>query len=205
MKNHFTIPGPAGLLECALDQPTDIKIGAVAIVCHPHPLHGGTMGNKVVTTLSSTLQDLGMPVIRFNFRGIGQSEGEYANTIGELQDLYAVMEWVQQAYPQQKLWLAGFSFGSYISAMAASQRDVAQLISVAPPVKNFDFKSLGPISCPWVVVQGEEDEVVPSEMVFEWVSSRKEHPVLIRLAGIGHFFHGHLMTLRDELLKVLSE
>lgn len=163
------------------------------------------MGNKVVTTLSQTLQDLGMPVIRFNFRGIGQSEGDYANAVGELEDLYAVMDWVQQVYPKQKLWLAGFSFGSYISAKAASQREVSQLISVAPPVKNFDFKSIGSIPCPWVVVQGEEDEVVPSEMVFDWLSTRKEHPRLIRLPGIGHFFHGHLMTLRDELLKVLRE
>ncbi len=205
MKKPFTILGPAGLLECILDQPTEINTLNVAIVCHPHPLHGGTMGNKVVTTLSRTLQELGMPVIRFNFRGIGQSEGGYANTVGELEDLYAVMDWVQKEYPQHNIWLAGFSFGSFISAKAASQRKVAQLISVAPPVQNFDFKNIPFISCPWVVVQGEEDEVVPSGLVFEWLASRAEKPRLIRFPGIGHFFHGHLTSLREELLKILKE
>lgn len=162
------------------------------------------MTNKVVTTLSSTLQLLGMPVIRFNFRGIGSSEGVYGHTDGELEDLFAVMDWVQAEYPHQEIWLAGFSFGSYISAKAASQRQISQLISVAPPVQNFDFKSIPYIHCPWVVIQGEEDEVVPSTLVFDWIASREEHPRLIRLPGVGHFFHGQLTALRDQLLKVLQ-
>lgn len=200
----LSIQGPAGKLQSILETPKEQTHNAVAIVCHPHPLHEGTMDNKVVTTLSRTLQSFGMPVVRFNFRGVGESEGQYGETVGELEDLFAVMDWVKEEFPNKPIWLAGFSFGSFIAAKAASQRNVEQLISVAPSVENFDFQSITQISCPWVVVQGEEDEVVDAQKVFEWLETREEKPTLIRLPGVGHFFHGKLVTLKDVLTEHFS-
>lgn len=201
---NLTIQGPAGQLESVIEYPKEHTKRAVAIVCHPHPLHEGTMNNKVVTTVSRFLQSLGMPVVRFNFRGVGKSEGEYGNTDGELEDLFAVMDWVNKEFPNLPIWLAGFSFGSFISARAATQRSVAQLISIAPPVVNFDFYSVSRVPCPWVVIQGEEDEVVDPKKVFAWLETRDEQPTVIRLPGVGHFFHGKLVTLKDELAGYFS-
>jgi len=202
---NITIQGPAGQLQAILELPKAHTHQAVAIVCHPHPLHGGTMNNKVVTTVSRFLKSLGMPVVRFNFRGVEQSEGEYGNAIGELEDLYAVMDWVSNEFPNCPIWLAGFSFGSFITAKAATKRNVAQLITIAPPVVNFDFHSVSKVPCSWVVVQGEEDEVVDPKKVFEWLETREENPTVIQLPGVGHFFHSKLVTLKDVLSKYFSE
>jgi uncharacterized protein len=198
----FLLPGPAGELE-VLTTP-QVTLDRVAIICHPHPMHGGTMSNKVVTTLARTFKELGLATVRFNFRGVGKSTGAYDEGKGELDDLLAVIAWVQAACPSAIIWLAGFSFGAVIAAKAATQVSVAQLVCVAPPVMRFDIKNLPPIQCPWVVVQGDQDEVIDAQAVFDWVASVKPAPVLIRMEGAGHFFHGQLLELRKRLFEHLQ-
>jgi uncharacterized protein len=197
------IPGPSGALEAAVEQPGAVMGNTVAIICHPHPLQEGTMTNKVVTTLTRACQALGAVVIRFNFRGVGASAGVFDNAVGEQEDLKAVMAWARERYPDCLFWLAGFSFGSYVATRVASQIHVEQLIAIAPPVNHFDFSSLPAITCPWLVVQGEADEIVPATEVFAWLATRPEAPHLIRMPGVGHFFHGKLIELREAIIDAL--
>jgi alpha/beta superfamily hydrolase len=198
------IPGPSGNLEGLLALPKQNKIKKIGIICHPHPLRGGTMHNKVISTTSRVFSELGIANLRFNFRGVGKSAGHYGNTLGEAEDLLAAIQWLLNTHPEHAIWLAGFSFGSYISAYIAAQYPVELLISIAPPVNNFDFISLKEIACPWIVVQGDIDEIVPSQEVYAWIKSI-EHPIeLIRIPTTGHFFHGHLTELRDQLTSSLS-
>ena len=194
------LPGPAGALEAAVDVPvaTEARAG-VAIVCHPHPQHGGTMHNKVVTMLERSLRESGLTTVVFNFRGVGASAGTYDDGRGETDDLLAVAEWVQRARPHDALWLAGFSFGSYVAARAASQLPVRQMISVAPPVSRWDFAHLAHPLCPWLVIQGEADEVVDPTQVYAWVAAQSEPPTLVRMPDTGHFFHRRLMDLRGAV------
>ncbi len=203
----FVLPGPAGDLELlATPVKTDItQQSAIAIICHPHPLFGGTMTNKVVSTLARALGDLGLRTVRFNFRGVGKSGGTFADGIGEREDLLAVVQWVKTVAPESAVWLAGFSFGAAISAHVATQMPVAQLVSVAPPVPRFDLLDLPPITCPWIVVQGEEDDVVLPQDVYAWLATRNPAPQLIRMPGAGHFFHGQLLELRHLLETALQK
>lgn len=197
--------GPDGRLEAVVELPKASILPITAIICHPHPLQHGTMNNKVVTTLARALRQLGLTTIRFNFRGVGQSEGRYADAIGETDDLLAIIAWLNKVRPQNKLWLAGFSFGSYVAYRAASQiASVAQLISVAPPVHHFDFASLPQPECPWLVLQGDKDEVVPPALVFEWVDSLIVKPELLVFKDVGHFFHGRLIELRERVEAALQ-
>lgn len=199
------IPGPAGELEAKVVGPkNNVPVKAVGIVCHPHPLHGGTMNNKVVTTLANTLRDLDLAVIRFNFRGIGKSTGHYDHAVGEVADLLAVITWVKQLCPDQTIWLAGFSFGSFIAAKVATQQTIAKLVLVAPPVNHFDFAHLPEFTAPTYVVQGDLDEIVPAAEVYAWIQHLKNPPQLIQLPTATHFFHGHLGKLREALISMLS-
>lgn len=199
------INGPAGQLEVAIDAPIGKERSALGIVCHPHPLYGGTMHNKVVTTLAKTFQGLGVTTIRFNFRGVGRSTGRYDNGDGELEDLLAVVDWIQQLHPKNELWLAGFSFGAYIAAKAATQLPVSKLVTVAPAVQHFPMQTLPPITCPWVLVQGELDDVVPPKEVIAWAEARDPKPIIIRFPQAGHFFHGQLVELRTSIERALSQ
>lgn len=196
------IQGPAGKLEIIIAKPRGRKQGAWGVVCHPHPLYGGTMHNKVVTTLAKTFQSLGLSTVRFNFRGVGQSEGTFDNGDGELYDLLAVIEWVLDQRPDHAIWLAGFSFGAYIAAKAATHIPVAKLVTVAPPVDA--MQNLPPITSPWILVQGEKDEVVPAKEVLEWAEKREPKPIILRFPEASHFFHGQLQALREQLLAVLG-
>ncbi len=194
---HFYLAGPGGQLECLSEAPEpELARPATAVICHPHPQHGGTMRNKVVTIIERSLRELGLATVRFNFRGVGDSEGEFDSGDGEVADLLAVVEWARQARPETDLWLAGFSFGAYICLRSAHQLPVRQLITVAPPVERFGFEDLIPPSCPWLVVQGDEDEVVSPQAVFDWVQGLDLPPELVVLEGSGHFFHRRLMDLR---------
>lgn len=203
-RQALMIPGPSGELDALIETPHTPTRNTVAIVCHPHPLHGGTMNNKVVTTLTRACQALGAVVVRFNFRGVGDSAGIYDHAVGEQEDLKAVIRWAQEHYPESRLWLAGFSFGSYVATKVASEMQIDQLIAIAPPVNHFDFSSLPAITCPWLIIQGEADEVVPAEEVFAWAASRPENPHVIRLPQVGHFFHGKLIELRDDIIAAIQ-
>jgi alpha/beta superfamily hydrolase len=199
------IPGPCGSLETIIENPTTSPKKLLAIICHPHPLFEGTMNNKVVTTLVRVFQKLDIVPLRFNFRGVGKSEGQYGHVTGELDDLRAVIHWVKEQYPDYKLLLAGFSFGSYIATKVATEINPVALITIAPAVHHNDFAALPPIHFPWIVVQGDADEVVPPDEVFEWLNTLSPQPQVIRMPGVGHFFHGHLIPLRDQLVSLLTD
>lgn len=198
------IEGPSGKLQAVIEPPETATKQIVAVICHPHPLQEGTMNNKVVTTLVRTCQKLGAFAIRFNYRGVGESEGEYGNVAGELDDLRAVIAFAKQQYPNAEFWLGGFSFGSYIAAKIATEIPVKQLISIAPPVQNMPFAQLAKILCPWVIVQGDADEVVAPLQVYAWLNTRNEAYQLIRMPEVGHFFHGKLIELREALVTTIS-
>ncbi len=200
----FQLPGPAGELEVMVEPIPQTNTTIVAILCHPHPLFGGTMTNKVVSTLARTCKDMSIPSVRFNFRGVGKSTGEFDEGRGELDDLFAVIEWVKQVKPQAKIWLAGFSFGSLVAAKAATQGVATQLISIAPPVMRWGFDTISTMPCPWLVVQGDQDEIVPADEVFEWFATAHPEAQVICMHGAGHFFHGQLIALREILIKSLS-
>jgi uncharacterized protein len=193
----FLMPGPAGQLEVMTTFPESDALNGVGIICHPDPRFGGTMHNKVVTTVARGFANLRLATVRFNYRGIGASTGEYGETVGELADLHAIITWVRQVLPSQSLWLAGFSFGSYISARAAQTVKPARLISIAPPVNHYDYQQFTNISCPWLVIQGDQDEVVPCAAVQEWAKHPPSPLELVVMPGASHFFHGRLMELRD--------
>ncbi|MBA2653990.1 MAG: alpha/beta hydrolase [Gammaproteobacteria bacterium] len=198
------IQGAAGNLETLIEPPFISPAKLVGIICHPHPLHEGNMQNKVVTTVVKVFQRLEITPIRFNFRGVGLSEGVHDYAKGELDDLRSVIHWAKSNYPDCQLVLAGFSFGSYIATKVATEVNPVALITIAPPVHHNDFKSLPLIQFPWVVVQGEADEVVPPDQVFTWIEQLSIKPTLISMPNVGHFFHGELVTLRDLLVEKLT-
>jgi alpha/beta superfamily hydrolase len=199
------LPGAAGAIElaCALPQAEGARAG-VAVIAHPHPLQGGTMHNKVVTILERALLELGLATVRFNFRGVGQSEGVHDEGIGETDDLVAIASWLRQALPGDTQWLAGFSFGSYVTLRAAPRVHPAQLILVAPPVGRWDFSAIAAPACPWLIVQGEDDEIVDAKAVFAWAATLKPAPQLVRMPETGHFFHRRLMDLRGAVKNALG-
>lgn len=197
----ITIPGPSGVLEALLDVPADPRENYVAVICHPHPLHGGTMTNKVAHMLAKAFVSVGAPAVRFNFRGVGGSAGEYADGIGETDDAIAVIDWVQAQWPQANVLLGGFSFGGAVAIRAASQRPVAALVTVAPAVDRVDVPTAALPRCPWLVLQGEADEVVPALAVNQWLSTLSTMPELVMLPDVGHYFHGTLNRLKDEVVK----
>jgi uncharacterized protein len=197
------LPGPAGTIECAVELPeAECARAGVAIICHPHPLHGGTMHNKVVTMIERSLRELGLATVLFNFRGVGKSEGEHDEGRGETLDLLAVAEWVRRVRPDDALWLAGFSFGAYVALLAARHLPLKQMISIAPPAGRWDFSAVLPPACPWLVVQGEDDDIVDPQTVFDWIDAipgDDNRPTLVRMPDTGHFFHRRLMDLRGAI------
>lgn len=204
-KNHILIDGDEGNIEAVWDLPEVDHGGYVAVCCHPHPQHGGAMTNKVIHTVSRTLAGLGIPSLRFNFRGVGHSDGGYDEGRGEQQDLVKAIEFAKAEYPNRKLWLAGFSFGSWIAALQAHKQAPSQLISIAPPVNRFSFDEFVIPDCPWLVVMGDADEVVEPKAVFDWVDELKPQPELIKMENAGHFFHSRLVDLREELEVALKD
>ena len=205
------IDGPAGLIECLLSEAIDQRTEPpkrVAVICHPHPMFGGNMHNKVVHTLARTYRDLSIPTIRFNFRGVGTSEGSYDEGVGEIDDLVAVLDWLSNNVQPIEVELAGFSFGSYIAAACAmrllNDARLKRVILIAPPVHHFDFASYKNHSCPTIVVQGMDDEVVPAELVIEWVETNESSIQLIQMNESSHFFHGQLVALKQQLLDLIN-
>lgn len=179
---------------------------AIVVLCHPHPVHGGTMDNKVVTTLMRTYRDLGIHVLRFNFRGVGKSEGEFDQGVGEVRDVIAAVRYVQALFPTKKLLLAGFSFGSAMAAQASHQLvDVAHLTLVAPPVERYSYEQDGKFGMPVVVIQGDKDERVLAQGVYAWQGLLQSPTTLIRYPEATHFFHGFLTKLKDDLTRVLLD
>ena len=204
VKESLSIAGPAGNIEALLETPSGFKGDRVALLCHPHPQYQGTMLNKVVHTLARAMTDMGIAALRFNFRGVGASEGEFADGIGEIADVEAVAMSVAKRWPEAELWLAGFSFGAIVSVLAAANLKPAQLISIAPAVNLPGRRVEASLESPWLIIQGAADELVPVAAVRDWVATIDPSPDLVVLPGVDHFFHGQLVTLRETLLQKLS-
>ena len=193
------IEGPAGPIEALVEVPESVVPGVLAVCCHPHPLFGGTLQNKVVHTLARAALDLGVPAIRFNFRGVGGSVGEYDHGAGETADAVAVAAWGAARFAAPRLWAAGFSFGSFVAYGLAQAQAAERLVLVAPPVQRFDFSRLPPPACPWLVLQGDRDELVNHESVLDWTRTVTPPPRVELFEGADHFFHGRITELRERV------
>ena len=199
-----TIAGPAGAIECAIDEPAASPRGVV-VLCHPHPQFGGTMDNKVVQTLARAFLQLGYRAVRFNFRGVGGSVGTWDEGRGEIDDALAVIAAQRAAAPGLPLALGGFSFGGYVAAQAAARladdplrpAPVERLVLVGPATSRFTLPAT--VAPDTVVIHGETDDVVPLAATLDW--ARPQGLPVIVLPGVGHFFHGQLTRLKDQVLQ----
>jgi len=205
------IDGPAGVLEALLEDPQASApspalspAAGFAVLCHPHPLHGGSMHNKVVHTVARACQERGMPTLRFNYRGVGASAGSYDEGRGETQDTLAVVAAGRARWPGAALTLAGFSFGGMVSLLAATVAAPARLISVAPAVTRAEFASVARPAAAWLIVQGEADEIIRCAEVQAFAARFQPPPQLVVLPGAGHFFHHRLPELRDAAFAFLA-
>ena len=198
---HLLQDGPAGELEVAIDRAPETR--GVAVIAHPHPLHGGTLSNKVVQTLARASVLAGWTAVRFNFRGVGRSRGVYDEGRGELEDLLAVIETQAPAGP---LCLAGFSFGAFVTSHAVVRlhpvRDLQRVVLVGAAASRFELAELpAELHSRSLVIHGEQDDTVPLESVMAWARPQVL-PVLV-VPQVGHFFHGQLPLLRDTVLRHL--
>src|SRR5258706_75654 len=195
-----TIEGPAGAIECALDAPSAEPVG-VAVICHPHPVHGGTMDNKVVITLARAFMQVGFRTVRFNFRGVGASQGVWGEGVGEIEDALAVIAAHRQ--PGERFMLAGFSFGAYVASQAAvrlpEDAKPERMALVGPSTQK---QQMANVPADTIVVHGEVDEVVPLAATFDW--ARPQALPVIVMPGVGHFFHGQLNLLKNLLVGQLQ-
>lgn len=192
------IDGPAGPIECAIDEPAaHTALRGVVVLCHPHPQHGGTMDNKVVQTLARAFVQMGYRAVRFNFRGVGGSAGAWDQGRGEIDDALAVIAALRN--PDLPLALGGFSFGSYVATHAAARQaedaKPERLILIGPAVTNF---TLAPVPPGTIVIHGETDDVVPLAGVLDW--ARPQALPITVVPGSGHFFHGQLALLKSLVL-----
>lgn len=203
-KQTIFIAGPAGQQELLISFP-EVTQKITCVICHPHPVHGGTMHNKVVYTLASAMNELDIKAVRFNFRGVQKSEGQFDHGRGELEDLINVVQWVKNHYPDDIIWLAGFSFGAFIAIKGRPLCDAQQLVIVAPPAGQPYFEALPALTCPWVLVQGGQDEVIASDQVMNWAKHQFSSPEMIFMPEAGHFFHGQLVEMKEELLSRLKK
>lgn len=193
------IAGPAGMIDCAIDAPpSGHPVRGVAVICHPNPTQGGTLDNKVVQTLARAFVQLGYRAVRFNFRGIGASQGGWDEGRGEVDDALAVIEAFRDA--DLPLALAGFSFGGYVASRAAQrlpqEAPAERLVLVGPATSRFDTAPVPPDT---LVIHGEADDVVPLSAVLDWARPQSL-PVTV-VPGVGHFFHGKLPLLKDIVLR----
>ncbi|MDJ0657038.1 MAG: alpha/beta fold hydrolase [Xanthomonadales bacterium] len=196
---EILLSGPAGDLEAITDVPDEADIGVVAIICHSLSDDGGTLHSKVVQMIERATREMGARTVRFNSRGVGGSQGHHSDGHGEAEDLLAVAEWVRRVRPDDELWLGGYSSGSYVTAMAAQKIPLTHLISVAPPVEDFDFKALPRPEAHWLVIQGDADEWVNPDAVYSWVQDMDEPPQLVAMENADHQFHRRLMDLRGVI------
>lgn len=199
------IDGPAGRLQAILELPAEQEPVGNAVVCHPHPQHGGTMHNKVAHTLARAFVRSGYAALRFNFRGTEQSDGDYDDGDGELDDALAAIAWMRSRDATSPFWIAGFSFGAAIAVKAAVATAVDGLVSVAPAVGRFASGLDSQPRCPWLVVQGDQDELVDVEETVEWVNGLEPGPELLIFPNGEHFFHGRLVELREAVTEFIAD
>jgi alpha/beta superfamily hydrolase len=198
-QKKFSITGAAGILGGIAHLPTQ-NARAIAVVAHPLPTMGGTMENKVVVVLAKTFAELGCIALRFNFRGVGESEGEFSGGEGEEQDMIAIARYAREQFGEElPLLLSGFSFGGYVAARAANILHPQHLVLAAPAVGRFAMPAVSPDT---LVIHGEYDDVVPLSDALEW--ARPQHLPIVVLPQAEHFFHGRLTQLRDIVRRHFS-
>lgn len=199
-EHRIFIPGPQGALQALVSVPAGARADALAVICHPHSLMGGSLDNKVVFTLHRAARDQGLISIRFNFRGVGQSAGAFDQGVGEQDDLLAVLDWARSRLGLRRLWLAGFSFGAFVAAMAwpralAAGWSPLRLVLAAPPVTRFPLQGLQ-LPAGTDVIHGDADEVVDPQAITDWLATQSGARSTV-FTGAGHFFHGRLPDLKD--------
>lgn len=199
---ELLIPGAAGAIETLIAAPRESPRGGFSVICHPHPLYGGAMSNKVTYTLASIALKAGLYALRFNFRGVGRSEGAHDQGRGETDDVLQLVRWMRARLgAEAPLLLAGFSFGGFVSLRAAQAAQPRLQISIAPPFGGREaYIALPPPprpDCPWLVVHSRDDELVPYEDTRAALARYQPPPQLATLDGAGHFFHGRLGDLQQ--------
>lgn len=204
-REAVSVSGPAGRLEAMLEGPA--RPVATAVVCHPHPLFRGTMYNKVAYTLARAAAQSGAATLRFNFRGVGASEGTFDHGNGELEDCLAAERWLRERHPGLACWRLGFSFGAAMVLKASLGERCEVLVTVAPPADRFAEYSLdgaAPEVDHWLLAQGDGDEVVSAPAALAWARGLDRPPEVAVFEGVGHFFHGSLTALRRRVCATLS-
>ena len=195
---ELLLPGGAGNLDVILAAPRDITPRGIAVICHPHPLYGGAMSNKVTYTLAAIALKAGFYALRFNFRGVGRSEGAHDDGRGEAEDTLLLVDWLRQRVPGHfPLMLAGFSFGAYISVAVAEQARPALQISIAPPFGGRFVYAARPARppCPWLVIHSRDDDTVAYDETAAAVAAYEPPAELHTVDGAGHFFNGRLADI----------
>lgn len=192
------IDGPAGALELLVEAPKSSDTRGIALIAHPHPLHGGTMDNKVVYSVARGAQDAGCLAVRFNFRGVGRSVGQHAHGPGEQEDLAAVAAYLREALPKLPVALAGFSFGSYQALAQCAPVQAKGVLTVAPPLAYAGDEPLPDPQAPWWLIHGDADDVVDCADTLSRAKAAVRPPEQLQvLPGVGHFFHGELPAVRS--------
>jgi alpha/beta superfamily hydrolase len=192
-ERRSSVDGPTGRLEVAFNVPEG-SLRGIALIAHPHPLQGGTLDNKVVQTLAKTFAALGYAAVRFNFRGVGQSVGQFGDGIGETDDALAALAAAKLEFGELPVALAGFSFGSYVQTRVAHAITAERLVLIGPAVKRFPVEAVPPDT---IVIHGEEDDVVALADVLAW--ARPQQLPIVIFPGCGHFFHGRLPQLQSVI------
>lgn len=201
---RITISGPAGGLEALLEWDPEWTVRQLAIVCHPHPLYGGTMHNKVVFRAAKAATHVGVPVLRFNFRGVGHSGGEYAGGAGERDDARAALDYLCQRFPEAPVAMMGFSFGSVVAlAVGSAEARVNSLVGIGLPVNSANFHFLHEVRKPKLVVQGTRDQFGSRQNLEKLFSSLKEPKRLRFVEEADHFLTGKLAALQMEIQEFL--
>ena len=200
------IPGAAGTLECLLEEPKGSPARAAVVFAHPLPTEGGTMHTKMVFQGAKGLVRAGCVVLRFNFRGVGGSDGEFDSGAGEQDDFRAAVDFMAGRYPGLEIWAAGASFGSYVALTAGAADDrVCALIAVAPPVDRYDFTAVKSSGKPKFIVHGEEDELIPLKAVREFYAQLQEPKELVVIDRANHLFDGQASEVGDALEELLGD
>ena len=199
------IPGVLGPLECLIDRPGGDPRAAV-VFAHPLPTEGGTMHTKVVFQSAKALARIGCVVLRFNFRGVGRSAGEWDRGHGEMDDFRAALDWMAGQHPGLELWAAGFSFGSFIATTVGATDDrVCTLIGIAPPVDKYDFAAARQSLKPKFIIHGAEDELIPLKLVRQFYAQLEEPKEMVEIDRANHLFDGQAGEVGDALEELLTD
>lgn len=203
---QVVIPGPVGALEAILEYDPDAEPERCAVVCHPHPLFGGTMHTKVVFRAAKAAAIEGLAALRFNFRGVGRSQGEYDSGAGEQGDARAALDYLETRYPGSPVVMMGFSFGSAVALrVGASDPRVVALAGLGLPVKSYDYSYLATCSKPKLIIEGDQDQYGPRELVEQTVAQFAPPKRLCWIKGADHFFAGHLGEVEELIRAFVKE